>query len=259
MKNQDKIRNILRKASSEVINPKYTHFAVYKSTGKIVDGWEYDNDLDKESIKEYCSGDIKDNFPDYKLSQFKVLTLKGLQKQGIDPFNYDQSWFNAKTFYNGGSLDEAATTVFKNEHLMKESGYPEGAEFDSNAPWNQKDPDVFFDEDTVEVNSDPKWSYNPTAFSINDLYGISVSIDQKEKIHNGEDDYNTEHYDIVTKSLSEILITLIKHNPNVTKTPVWIQMMEYLKKSKYPEEVLDEFHPVLEELIQSLFFEYIKL
>jgi hypothetical protein len=36
-------------------------------------------------------------------------------------------------------------------------------------------------------------------------------------------------------------------------------MIEYFKKHKHPEEVLDEFHPVLEELIQSLFFEYLEL
>jgi hypothetical protein len=150
-------------------------------------------------------------------------------------------------------------TVFKNEHLMKESGYPAGAEFDSNAPWNQKDPDLFYDDDSVEVDVDPNWTYNPTDFSINDLYGITVTIDEKQKIYHGEDDYDTEDYGTESVSLPQILLSLLNHNPNVSKSPTWIQMMEYFKKSKTPKDVLEEFYPVLEELIESLFFKYLEL
>ena len=73
------------------VNPTYTHFAIDKSTGKIVNGWEYDSDTDRESIRYYCKMDLEDMFPERKFSEFKVLTTKSLQKQGIDPFSWD-SW-----------------------------------------------------------------------------------------------------------------------------------------------------------------------
>jgi hypothetical protein len=74
------------------VNPKYTHFAVRKSDNKIVNGWEY-KDLDKEDIKDYFKMDMEDQFPDEKLSNFKILTKSGLQKSGINPFDYN-NWSN---------------------------------------------------------------------------------------------------------------------------------------------------------------------
>jgi hypothetical protein len=75
--------------SGDNINPKYTHFAIDKSTGEVVNGWEYEPEEDRESIKYYCKMDLEDMFPDRKPSEFKVLTAKALTKQGIDPFNSD--------------------------------------------------------------------------------------------------------------------------------------------------------------------------
>ncbi len=73
------------------VNPEYTHFAIDKSTGKIVNGWDYEADEDRESIRYYCKMDLEDMFPERKFSEFKVLTTRSLQKQGIDPFSWD-SW-----------------------------------------------------------------------------------------------------------------------------------------------------------------------
>jgi hypothetical protein len=73
------------------INPRYTHFAIDKDTNKIVNGWEYDHDMDKESIAEYCKMDIKDM--DLNPKDIKVLTTKFLKSKGIDPFNTD-NWIN---------------------------------------------------------------------------------------------------------------------------------------------------------------------
>tara|TARA_R110000851_G_scaffold251971_4_gene404484 strand:+ start:8259 stop:10553 length:2295 start_codon:yes stop_codon:yes gene_type:complete len=70
------------------IDPTYTHFAVFKLNNKIVDGWEYNN-LDNEEIKHYSKIDIIDNFPDFKPSLFKIVTKRGLEKQGINPINSD--------------------------------------------------------------------------------------------------------------------------------------------------------------------------
>ncbi len=78
--------------SKDSINKKYTHFAIRKSDNKIVNGWEYDKDLDKESILEYCKLDLKDDFPGEKLSNFKILTKASIEKQGINPFD-STNWF----------------------------------------------------------------------------------------------------------------------------------------------------------------------
>lgn len=73
------------------INPKYTHFAIDKNTNKIVNGWEYDSDMDKESIKEYCKIDIQDM--GLNLKEIKVVTKKFLIKQDINPFD-ENNWQN---------------------------------------------------------------------------------------------------------------------------------------------------------------------
>ena len=73
---------------SEDIDPTYTHFAIFKGNNKIVNGWEY-NGVDNQDIKEFSKMDIIDNFPDFKPSQFKIVTKRGLEKQGINPFDTD--------------------------------------------------------------------------------------------------------------------------------------------------------------------------
>jgi hypothetical protein len=73
------------------INPDYTHFAIDKETNKIVNGWEYDSDMDKESIAEYCKMDIIDM--DLEPKDIKINTTKFLKSKGIDPFNTD-NWIN---------------------------------------------------------------------------------------------------------------------------------------------------------------------
>ena len=64
------------------INNTYTHFAVRKSDNKIVNGWEY-KDIDNESIKEYAKIDLKNDFPNNKLSDFKIVTKKSLENSGV--------------------------------------------------------------------------------------------------------------------------------------------------------------------------------
>lgn len=78
------------------VNPKYTHFFVLKSNNKIVNGFEYEKDTDRESIARYAKEDLKDM--DLKPSEVSVLTVKGCKQKGIDPFNWD-SW-------NKNSVDE---------------------------------------------------------------------------------------------------------------------------------------------------------
>ncbi len=69
----------------------YTHFAILKATGQIVDGWDY-TDVDNDSIKYYTKLDLTDNFPENKLSEFKVVTRKALEKSGINPADTN-NWY----------------------------------------------------------------------------------------------------------------------------------------------------------------------
>jgi hypothetical protein len=71
---------------TESINRKYTHFAILKSNNKIVDGWDYKG-VDIDDIKYYSKLDLKDNFPERKLSDFSIVGKNNLIKKGIDPFN----------------------------------------------------------------------------------------------------------------------------------------------------------------------------
>lgn len=79
------------------IDPKYTHFLVDQD-GKILDGWDYKG-LDKESIKDYLTQDMKDK--GIKAKDAKLLTKQSLLSKGVDPFNSD----------NWKKLEEVTTTV----------------------------------------------------------------------------------------------------------------------------------------------------
>lgn len=88
--------------SSSEINQEYTHFAVFKDSGKIADGWDYKG-VDVEDIKEYSKYDLIDNYPDHKPSEFKIVTKQGLKNKGVDPFN-SNNWFKI-------GVDETTSTV----------------------------------------------------------------------------------------------------------------------------------------------------
>ena len=77
----------------------YTHFAIFKADGKIATGWDYSSLYDKyekgydnESIKEYSKEDIKSDFPENKVSDFKIVTRKALEKKGINPLDTN-NWY----------------------------------------------------------------------------------------------------------------------------------------------------------------------
>lgn len=71
------------------INKRYTHFALVKATGKIVNGWETLSDI--ESLKYYAKMDMADN--DFKPSQYTILSSKALLQKGINPFDFS-NWSN---------------------------------------------------------------------------------------------------------------------------------------------------------------------
>ena len=76
-------------------NQGYSHFAVNKATGKIVNGWDY-NGYDPSELrqfkKDYFMGDLIDN--DLNPKDYKILSAKSLIRMGIDPDD-NNNWANS--------------------------------------------------------------------------------------------------------------------------------------------------------------------
>jgi hypothetical protein len=70
----------------------YSHFAVNRETGKIVNGWDYrgypSSEL-KSDMRYYFWDDLKDN--DLNPKDYKILSRKYLDKAGVDVFAFS-SW-----------------------------------------------------------------------------------------------------------------------------------------------------------------------
>lgn len=104
-----KLKNDDINETHDEVDSSYTHFAVNKENGKIFTGWDY-ADLDKDSIKHYVIGDLKDL--DLTPKDFKISSAKALQKNGIDPFDFS-NWAKdeGKTEYsnnlNASHVDES--------------------------------------------------------------------------------------------------------------------------------------------------------
>ena len=92
----------------------YTHFAIFKSDNKIVDGWDYSELFDEDSksydntsVKEYSKIDLMDNYPDNKVSEFKIVTKKYLDKVGIDPSDTNNWYRHTNNMTNDIKMNEA--------------------------------------------------------------------------------------------------------------------------------------------------------
>lgn len=86
-----------RKTMNEGFNNEanYSHFAVNKATGKIVNGWDY-ADEDPEDLRQFKRDYFINDLLDYELNpkEYKILTAKSLMRMGIDP-NDDNNWANS--------------------------------------------------------------------------------------------------------------------------------------------------------------------
>ena len=71
------------KENEFILGEGYTHFAIDKNTNKIVNGWDYDG-VSNEDIKYYSKLDLNDQFPDRKASDFKIVSRKFLERNGVD-------------------------------------------------------------------------------------------------------------------------------------------------------------------------------
>lgn len=96
-----------------------THFAVNKQSNLIVFAWDY-SDYDPENLKafknDYFFSDLKDM--DLNPKEYKILTLKGCMRQGIDP-NNDASWSNDGVTPCTNSLSESRLKSIVKEAVMK--------------------------------------------------------------------------------------------------------------------------------------------
>ena len=75
-------------------NQNYTHFAVSKKNGKILNGWdysEYDPSELRQFKKDYFDVDMQDYGFDPK--SYKIVTGKYLLRQGVDPDD-NSNWVN---------------------------------------------------------------------------------------------------------------------------------------------------------------------
>lgn len=95
------LRNAIKKILSEgfELGKGYTHFALFKDGNKIATGGDYSSLYDKysksfdtDSIKYYFKIDLKDLFPESKSSDFKIVSRKYLEKNGIEPSD-SNNWY----------------------------------------------------------------------------------------------------------------------------------------------------------------------
>jgi hypothetical protein len=90
----ESVKSIIREMSEFKNNNNYSHFAVNKTTGKIVNGWDYAGE-DPEDLRQfkrdYFINDLIDN--DLNPKEYKIVTDKFLRRQGIDPDD-NNNWAN---------------------------------------------------------------------------------------------------------------------------------------------------------------------
>lgn len=75
-------------------NQNYTHFAVSKKNGKILNGWDY-SDYDPNELREFKKDYFDVDLIDYGFNpkDFRILTYKYLVRNGIDPDD-NSNWAN---------------------------------------------------------------------------------------------------------------------------------------------------------------------
>lgn len=92
---KETVDKILKENEGFTNNQGYSHFAVNKNTGKIVNGWDYNGydpvDL-RSDRKYYFINDLVDN--ELNPKDYKILTDKMLRKGGIDPDD-NSNWANS--------------------------------------------------------------------------------------------------------------------------------------------------------------------
>lgn len=83
------------KLQEGINNQEYTHYAVNKTTNKIVNGWDY-NGYDPAELRQFKKDYFIADLLDYELDpkQYTILTRNSLIQRGINPDD-DANWANS--------------------------------------------------------------------------------------------------------------------------------------------------------------------
>lgn len=82
---KESVNKVLKENSSTQPNPNYTHYAINKNSGKIVNGWDY-SDIDSSELREFKRDYFFQDLIDYDLNpkDYKILTKRNVEKLGVD-------------------------------------------------------------------------------------------------------------------------------------------------------------------------------
>lgn len=82
------------KVNEGLNNQNYSHFAVSKKSGKIMNGWDYSK-YEPSELRQFKKDYFDNDMADYGFNpkDFRILTYKYLVRNGIDP-NDDTNWAN---------------------------------------------------------------------------------------------------------------------------------------------------------------------
>ena len=127
------IKKFDRLPKNRQANRKYTHFAIGKADGKILNGWEYKNydQIDLMSDKKYYfDGDMIDM--EYEKGEYTIQTAKKFISKGINPFDYNNwrkidystnesamktKFLERNKFANGGSIPRTKKAIASDKNL----------------------------------------------------------------------------------------------------------------------------------------------
>ena len=92
---RESVINILKEDETFQNNQNYSHFAVNKTTNKIVNGWDY-SEYDPSELRQFKKDYFDVDMVDYGFNpkDYKIVTGKFLLRQGIDP-NDNNNWANS--------------------------------------------------------------------------------------------------------------------------------------------------------------------
>jgi hypothetical protein len=211
----------------------YTHFAILKSNNKIVDGWDYSNLFDKysktfdnESIRYYTKGDLTDNYPDHKLSDFKIVSRKKLEKNGVDVSDTN-NWYKQNEPTSDEDLSEVMNMMdnFINSEFDMQDDV---REFDISKMTDLDDLDVvdeeYIDEEEEMTGGNYKKAYfssdfidNSNGYNNNNSYKTDIESPEDENFTNQEFNENEdieldleEMKNEINKSIGETLSKYFK-------------------------------------------------
>jgi hypothetical protein len=254
----------------------YTHFAIFKNDNKIADGWDYtelyDEDsrtYDNDSIKDYAKIDLLDNFPENKVSDFKVVTKNHLNKLNID-YKDTNNWY--KPTNENKNIGEMTETIKRLNFKKPFNGIhnalrliPEGYRVDNKVfemyDGNEKykirwegdkshgSPVVLSASDKVLVNEDISKMRHLFNYKSTDHLGVVKGVDRLHEESKFKDIWSktksllneTEETDkdkIIDDLLNEISSSEVKQDMKSPEKQAMVDAMD-TQEAKFYKELMD--------------------